>query len=176
MRQTCTPQACYTTTRTCYTTQRSCTSNRNGTANCSGGDQVCTGGDRICPPPSCVTKYCDESRTRTVDDYEDQPRYQDYYAWDAWDWGYNRTVRHAGVSLETNWPSDDELKAPLATGEQERTRREEEYHVVFSTKDTTYDYTPRDESEFDTTPPTPRGVSRWVSRTALKSCRRQRDD
>jgi hypothetical protein len=67
-------QSC--STPSCYTTQRTCTSNRNGTANC-------TGGDRICPPPSCVTKYCDESRTRTVDDYEDQPRYQTYYVWDG---------------------------------------------------------------------------------------------
>ncbi len=137
-------QSC--STPSCYTTQRTCTSNRNGTANC-------TGGDRVCPPPSCVTKYCDEPRTRTVDDYEDQPRYQTYYAWDAWDWGYNRTVRHTGVSLATSWPSDEELKAPLAEGEQERTRREEEYHVSFATKDTTYDYAPRDETEFDTYTP-----------------------
>ncbi|HYX22475.1 MAG TPA: hypothetical protein VFA98_16645, partial [Thermoanaerobaculia bacterium] len=76
--QTCVDQACYTTPRNCYTTQRNCRSNKNGTATCTGGDRVCTGGDRVCPPPKCRTKYCDEPRTRTVDDYEDQPRTREY--------------------------------------------------------------------------------------------------
>ena len=89
-----------------------------------------------------------------MDDYEDQPRYQQYFTWDAWDWGYNRTVRHSGVSLATSWPSDDELKATLAAGEQERTRREEEYHVVFTdTRTRTYDYMPVGDAEFQTYTP-----------------------
>jgi hypothetical protein len=147
--QSCTDNPCYTTPRNCYTTPRNCTSNKNGTANCSGGDRVCTGGDRVCPPPSCVTKYCDEPRTRTVDDYEDQPRYREYYAWNAWDWGYNRTVRRSGQTLETSWPTAADLAAPLADGEREKSRREEEYHVAFAGKDQkSYDYDPRDESEF----------------------------
>lgn len=144
----CVDQACYTTPRNCYTTRRNCRSNKNGTATCTGGDRVCTGGDRVCPPPKCTTKYCDEPRTRTVDDYEDQPRTREYYAWDAWDWAPNRTVRRAGAGLETNWPSDEDLKVPLADGEQERTRREEEYHVAFAGKGETYDYAPKDEDEF----------------------------
>lgn len=146
--QSCVDQACYTTARNCYTTRRDCRSNKNGTATCTGGDRVCTGGDRVCPPPKCTTKYCDEPRTRTVDDYEDQPRTREYYAWDAWDWTPNRTVRRTGAGFETNWPSDEDLKAPLADGEQERTRREEEYHVAFAGKGETYDYAPKDEGEF----------------------------
>jgi len=134
--QSCVPQSCYTTTRRC-------TSNRNGTA-------TCTGGDRICPPPSCTTKYCDESRTRTVDDYEDQPRYRDWYVWDAWDWGYNRTVQHAGDTLETSWPTEAECAAPLSQGEQERSRRESHWHVGLTSSDRkSYDYRPASEDEFE---------------------------
>lgn len=146
--QSCVDQPCYTSKRSCYTSKRNCRSNKNGTATCTGGDLICTGGDRICPSPKCTTKYCDEPRTRTVDDYEDQPRTREYYAWDTWDWAPNRTVRRAGVGLETNWPSDEDLRAPLAEGEQERTRRKEEYHVAFAGKGETYDYAPKDEGEF----------------------------
>lgn len=130
------------TTPSCYTTSRTCTSNKNGTANCSGGD-------RVCPPPSCTTKYCDEPRTRTVDDYEDQPRYQDWYAWSVWDWGYNRTVRHSGETFETDWPSEKEITVPLAVGEKERSHQEEEYTIVFTEPEgATHEINPKTESEF----------------------------
>jgi hypothetical protein len=114
------------TTPSCYTTSRNCTSNKNGTA-------TCTGGDRICPSPVCTTKYCNRTAYRTVDDYEDQARYRDWYSWNVWEWALNnRTVKHAGTTLDTSWPSEQELQAPLAEGEKERTRQEASYKITFT--------------------------------------------
>jgi hypothetical protein len=137
--------------QSCYTTSRSCTSNRNGTA-------TCTGGDRVCPPDICTTRYCDERRTRSVDDYEDQPRYRDYYMWDAWDWGRDRTIRRAGDTLVTAWPTPEECapSVPLGEGESERSSREETYETTFvsgagKSRDM-YVYTPQSEEDFQRYP------------------------
>lgn len=144
------PQACGQdcTSPSCYTTPVSCSSNKNGTGNCSGGD-------RVCPSPVCTTRYCPHTSYRTVNDYEDQPRYQDWYDWNVWDWGYNRTVAHSGTALEESWPSDDELKpGPLAKGEQEREGgRFMAHKVVFkSAKGESWDIEPKDCGTFERYP------------------------
>ena len=124
-------QDCQTVRGACSKTPRSCRSNKNGTA-------TCTGGDRVCSPDtkSCTTKYCDVPRKRTVEDYEDQPRYREYYDWDVWGWGYNRTVVRSGSSTDESWPSDDELALnppSLNDGEREREgARKTTHKVTFS--------------------------------------------
>jgi len=127
----------YTCGESCSTTPRTCTSNQNGSATCSGGDQVCT-------PKSCTrTAY------RTVTDYRDEPRYQDWYSWNVWDWGHNRTIRTSGHNLEPKWPTQEALTVPLAQGERERHRREENYQIVFDTADRkVYHINPKSETEF----------------------------
>lgn len=141
---------CTTVRGSCSTTPRSCTSNKNGTATCTGGDRVCSPDTRSCSP-----KYCDEPRTRTVPDYEDQPRYRTWYSWKVWDWGHDRTIRASGASLDTRWPSDAELepRRPLVDREQERSHREESYLVVFSDRKDTWSIRPKTEAEFQRFPP-----------------------
>jgi hypothetical protein len=124
-------QDCRTVHGTCSKTPRSCRSNKNGTA-------TCTGGDRVCSPDtkSCTTRYCDVPRKRKVDDYEDQPRYREYYDWSVWEWGYNRTVARSGSTTDESWPSDDELALNLPSlndGEREREAvRKVTHRVTFS--------------------------------------------
>ena len=123
-----------------------CTSNTNGSATCTGGDTVCTGGDRV-----CSTRYCNEPRTRTVDDYEDQPRYRDWYSWRVWDWGPQRVVRVGGATTETFWPSEQQiaLNVGLLPGEKEREGgRTEKYEVKFIGDGETYTLTPKNDGEF----------------------------
>lgn len=136
---------CTTVRGACRTTPRSCTSNKNGTANCSGGDRVCDPDMRSCTP-----KTCTRTAHRTIADYEDQPRYRTWYSWKVWDWGHDRTIRASGASLDTRWPSEAELepKRPLVDREQERSRREESYTVVFSDRKDQWTIRPKSESEF----------------------------
>jgi hypothetical protein len=131
--------ACGTIPGRCRTTPVRCSSNKNGTANCSGGDTVCD-------PDQ--TKYCSRTAYRTIDDYEDQARYQEWYSWHVWDWGYNRTVRHTGTTDAPSWPTDQELTVPLAPGEKERNSREAEYKVTFTGDGDRYEFKPRTEAEF----------------------------
>lgn len=73
---------------------RHCSSNSNGTASCTGG------GTRT----ECSTKYCSRTKYRTVDDYENQVRYRDWYSWMAWRWVYDRTLVNSGLNLDPKPP------------------------------------------------------------------------
>jgi len=79
---------------------RVCTSNNNGTANCTGG------GTR----QECTTKYCNETRYRTVDDYEDVPRYRTWYSWHAWRWRHQRNVHSGGSDLRPYPPDKNQIR------------------------------------------------------------------
>lgn len=131
-------------TPSCYTTPVNCSSNKNGTASCSGGDQVC-------PSPICTTRYCGEPRTRTVDEYEDQPRYQMWYSWKVWDWGHDRDASTSGTSTEVSWatPEQTHLGIGIESGEKEReASREEWFHVLFAGDGDTWKFDPKSEDEF----------------------------
>lgn len=140
-------QECKTVKGSCRTTQRTCKSNKNGSATCSGGDTVCSP-DR----ESCSTKYCDERRTRTVDDYENVPRYQEWYAWRVWDWGHQRDVRASGTSVsDVAWPTDAQIAVgeSLATGEKERAlSRGESFSATLAWDDERFEYKPESVEEF----------------------------
>jgi len=131
-------QDCHTVSGSCHTTSRTCTSNGNGSATCSGGDTVCSS-DR----ESCTTRYCDERRTRTIDDYEDQPRYQDWYTWTIWEWGHQRDAHVAGTDLRVRWPTDAELALGRGLKPKEDERlgpRTEKYTVNLTWDDGEKDY------------------------------------
>jgi hypothetical protein len=135
---------CHTVRGSCYTTPIRCSNNKNGSGSCSGGDRVCSPDYRSCSP-----KYCTRTAYKTVDDFEDQPRYRNWYSWKVWDWGYNRTVKHSGTSIKTSWPKESELVVPLAEGEQERRRQEASYKVTFSDDEQEkYSIEPKTLSEF----------------------------
>lgn len=140
-------QDCRTVKGSCYTTSRTCTSNKNGSA-------TCTGGDRVCSPDttSCTTRYCNQDRTRTVDDYVEQPAYRMWYSWDRWEWVPNRDVHETGSTLENvSWPSEDKihLGKNIGPGENERERgRDESFSVVMRDSEDSYTYHPKTESEF----------------------------
>ena len=122
---------------------RTCRSNKNGTATCSGG------GSR----QSCSPKTCTRTAYRTVTDYKDVPAYRQWHSWNVWDWGFNRTVRHAGHDLDPTWPGEDELVVSLADGEKERRRTEQDMHVVFLDDSAEHhDYEPAGLDEFKTFP------------------------
>jgi hypothetical protein len=93
-------------------------------------------------------------RTRSVDDYEDHPVYWPWFAWDIWDWGYNRTVTHTGVTTEETWPTGDELAAPLSEGEKEREQTRQMTHKVafVNAKGETWNYEPQTCQEFEKYP------------------------
>lgn len=141
-------QTCRTVKGSCRTTSRNCVSQKNGSARC-------TGGDRVCDPDrnECTTKYCNVSKTRTVTDYTDVPRYQTWYSWNAWRWRPNRTVTANGVD-NPHWPGDIELglNENCRDGETERLgSREETYTVNFLGVDSEkYPYNPPSEGEFST--------------------------
>jgi hypothetical protein len=109
---------------------RVCTPNNNGTASCTGG------GLR----QECTTKYCDETRYRTVDDYEDVPRYQMWYSWYAWRWRHHRTVRSEGVDLKP-YPPTDQIALNEGCIGQEHERHSDvsySYECLFSDVDGKY--------------------------------------
>ena len=133
-------QTCVDIPRRCST---SCTPGKNGYASCR---ESCSGGGKSCSP-----KYCDQDRTRTVDDYEDVPVYRPYFSWAVWRWVHNRDVVHSGATLETNWPSADEehLDAGVSPGEEEReSGRDESYTVVFGDGKETWTSHPSGENNF----------------------------
>lgn len=148
-------QDCRTIRGSCYTTSRSCTSNGNGSA-------TCTGGDRVCEPDtqSCSTRYCTRTAYRTVDDYEDQPAYQEWYRYSVWAWEFERSAVTAGKTDPPTWPTDQAVNlcgaftagsASCQKGEQERQgARTETYAVTFVEDGGTksYTYEPKTESEF----------------------------
>lgn len=130
-------QESYSCGETCTTTPRFCTSNRNGSATCSGGDR------------SCSPKTCSRTAYKTVTDYKDEPRYQAWYSWSVWDWGFNRTVTRSGADMEPGWPAPEQLIAPLREGERERQRREEVYRVIWLASDAkTYTLEPKTRADF----------------------------
>jgi hypothetical protein len=116
-----------------------CTNNKNGYASCKDN---CTGGGR-----DCSTKYCNATRTRRVDDYQDVPIYAPYYAWDVWRWAPNRTVNVTGTTLQTRWP-DTTPPSPLASGEREREARTASYAVIFKDASDSWTYHPSTLDEF----------------------------
>ena len=141
-------QKCKTVHGTCSKTPIRCRSNKNGTAKCSGGDRVCSPDTQDCTDIPC-TKY------RTVNDYEDQPRYRSYYDWSVWDWGFNRAVVHAGATATEDWPSDDELiPVRLADGERERESGRKATHKVsfVDPAGETWDIAPESCREFESYP------------------------
>jgi len=137
-------QTCRTIPGSCSTSPRVCTPNRNGTASCSGGDRTCSPSTQSCSP-----RMCTRTAHRRVDDYADIPQNREWYSWRAWDWAYNRTVKHAGSTLKTTWPEGDELIAFLSDGEKERNRREASYHVTFRNHDDTFELSPSTLEEFE---------------------------
>ncbi|RTL06374.1 hypothetical protein EKK58_05335 [Candidatus Dependentiae bacterium] len=139
-------ETCTTTPRVCTSIPRSCTSNKNGTARCSGGGERCSGGSR-----SCSTKYCTRTAYRTVDDYEDQPRYRQYYTWKAWTWKHHRDIPLSGTDNQPRWPTEDELRPrdTLRAGEEERTSNHEVlFKVTFAASKDTFVHEPDSEREF----------------------------
>ncbi|MFO0549664.1 MAG: hypothetical protein U0271_14830 [Polyangiaceae bacterium] len=134
---------------------RSCTNNKNGFATCR---DVCTGGGR-----SCTTKYCSVtktrqvsrqvpvSRTRTVPNYVDEPRYADWFTWKDWDWRADRTVEHNAEGFVLAWPTEEEvhLGKGLAAGEKERGTRAARYEVeLVDTAGARHPYHPRTADEY----------------------------
>ncbi len=141
-------QDCRTTTRSCYTTAVRCSPNNNGTASCSGGDEICSGGDQVCTP-----RYRNEDRTREEPVYRDEPRYEDYYTWTVWRWKPEREIPHSGRTLQTDWPSSEEicLNCGCTEGEQEReSGRSVSYAVKFVDKRTSerFSHAPASDSDF----------------------------
>lgn len=139
-------ETCTTTPRVCTSIPRSCTSNKNGTARCSGGGERCSGGNR-----SCATKWCTRTAYRTVDDYEDQPRYRMYYGWKAWTWKHSRDIPLAGSDNNPRWPTEDELRPRdiLQPGEEERTSNHEVlFKVTFAADKDTFAHEPETEISF----------------------------
>lgn len=134
----------YACGQTCSTSpsSTSCSSNANGTATC-----------RTTPgSTSCSTRYCTRTAYRTVQDYKNVSRPQMWFAWRVWDWGRHRTIPRSGTSLETAWPSDADLKAPLAPGEKERSHREASYRVTFAEGEDTWNIRPKSLVEFQRFP------------------------
>ena len=131
-------QTCRTVPGSCSTTPRSCVSNRNGSATCSGGDQVCSPSTQSCTP-----QYCSRTLYRTVPDYQDQPRYQDWYSWKLWSWTFNRNVSVSGTTTP-QWPSGEQV----ALGDKERESDRSETFKVKLLSDTPITYSPKSEAEF----------------------------
>lgn len=143
-------QTCITLPRTCSTTPRSCSSNGNGTMSCSGGDTVCSGGGE-----SCSTKYCSRTVYDTVPVYEDQPRYQTWYVWRAWRWGYDRTIHRSGTDLKPLPPETAKIRLNASCVGEERERFEISwaYKTTFmDAKGKAYSYVPKTEKEFQQLP------------------------
>lgn len=102
----------------------SCSPNGNGFATCR---TICSGGGR-----SCVTRYCDEWRTRDVPRYRPEPRYADWVSYKIWAWGYARTLTASGASVsDVHWPQSDVVDDD-PSGEREREVRRGDYEVTLS--------------------------------------------
>lgn len=121
---------------------RSCSSNGNGTASCTGGGTM----------QSCSTRYCDETRYRTVDDYEDKPRYRMWYSWYAWRWRFQRDVKSFGNNLKLQAPTEEQIALNIGCIGKESERKslvEYKYECKFFDKEgKSYIYQPTTEVEF----------------------------
>lgn len=127
----------------CTTTARTCTSNRNGSATCSGGDRVCSPSREV-----RTTRYCSRTAYNTVTDYENQPRYQTWYAWKVWEWTHNRNIVARGATTTVRNPVED-LAPTLSIGQQERTMPPtSEYEVHLSNGEESLTFRPESEPEF----------------------------
>lgn len=128
----------------CNKTKITCTSNKNGSARCSGGDEVCDPDQKVCDT-------CRDPIKKMIDDYRDDPVYKNWYTWKTWNWGYNRNVQTSGNDFEPLWPNEEDLKANLQNGEQERFKRMIPiYRVTFmeSEGSDTHIFNPSSEEEF----------------------------
>jgi hypothetical protein len=94
---------------------RSCRTNKNGSASCSGG------GTRR----ECSTRYCSETRYRTVNDYREEPRYQVWYSWHVWRWRHNRNVQSFGTDLQPKEPTGIQISLNSSCFGREQERRSE---------------------------------------------------
>lgn len=119
--------------------RETCTSNKNGFATCR---TVCSGGGQRCRTRYCsvsrtrqVPKTRTEWRTRQVPIYRNEPRYAEAFAYQAWEWAPERTLRETGNDpLELHWPAGARTSG-LANGEQERERRTSKYVVTLRYQD-----------------------------------------
>lgn len=137
-------QTCRTVPGTCSTSPRTCTSNRNGTATCSGGNTTCSPSY-----PSCQTKFCPQTKSKTVTDYKEVPVLLPYYNWEAWRWDNNfRKVSRQGSFPQNppSWPEPQELAPPL--GVQERSHQVESYSITLSYEKSSTTVSPSSETEF----------------------------
>lgn len=142
--------------QSCYSTPRVCTSNKNGFASCTGGGQHCS------------TKYCSVTKTRQVSYtkpvvhirqdpvYRSEPRFAEWYAWKAWEWGHDHDVSREGVDTTVVWPPAAELTLKLGPGERQRETKALTMRVVFA----------RDEERFQYAPQTERELARFAVGTA----------
>jgi len=124
----------------CRTTSVTCRSNDNGFKTCSGGDRVCS------------TRYCNETRHRTVTRYKSVSVSRSWYTWRAWQWAVQRQLVERGEEEPPRWPSDDEiaLDRGCGPGERERSERKASYEVVFADEDAErHPYVPRGLDEFN---------------------------
>ncbi len=121
---------------------RSCRSNKNGSASCSGG------GTR----QECSTRYCNETRYRTVNDYRDEPRYQMWYSWYVWRWRHNRDIQSNGTNLQPYEPTGVQIalnSGCIGRQQERRSRAEFKYQCTFLDEDgKTQTYSPSTEQEF----------------------------
>jgi hypothetical protein len=119
--QTACGEDCTESAPTCHEV---CTNNNNGFATCH---DECSGGGR-----HCTTRYCNESRSRQVPRYRQEPRYAEAVAYKIWDWGDNRTVQATGNGTTgMRWPTEEaRVGIGLSDGERERERRTATYDVT----------------------------------------------
>lgn len=133
-------QSCHKTQRTCQPV--GCTKRGNGFSKCS---KVCSGGDNVCYP-----KWKEVEREREVPRYVEVPVYHTWYRWKVWRWVHDRDVFANGHSLDTTWPTNQEigLCQACSPGEQERILKDARYTVTFQDKDDSWHYTPSSEADF----------------------------
>jgi len=147
--------ACHTEKGACTTTPRTCRSNKNGSATCSGGDRSCSPDRRVCDADKRKCDRCPREVYETIDDYEEQARYQEWFTWLAWEWIPNRIIRRSGSGLDTAWPDGEALEPPVpfTPGQQERSHREAVYKVTFTDSDKeTHAIEPKSLDEFEKYP------------------------
>lgn len=155
-------QSCTTSPRSC---RQSCTSNKNGFATCK---DVCTGGNQ-----SCTTKYCDETRTRSIPKtrterrprqeprYRSEPRYAPFYAYKQMDWVQIASIDAEGTDLSPAWPDAGASLAVVDGGKtsadanaRTQERRTESLEVTLvSDKGVEYTYAPSTPDELATYAP-----------------------
>ncbi|MFY2562900.1 hypothetical protein ACN469_35230 [Corallococcus terminator] len=96
-------------------------------------------------------KYVDERRSRKEPRYRSVPREAAWFSWKEWEWREDRSVKANGKTLETRWPSAEELRPPkpLPRGGQERNSRSTSYTVVLQGEEQApVTYSPKTLEEF----------------------------